>query len=102
MPAVRVRLYAGLQGLVGQREVELSLAPGATVEQLRWQVASEYPALEALISTLAVAVNDEMATMDYVIAGGDRLELIPPIAGGSGDRFSCTITITPSCRAPTE
>jgi len=82
MPAVNVRLYAGLQGLVGKRDVELSLPAGATVEQLRDRIVDEYPVLEALISTLVVAVNEEMVPTDHVIAEGEKVELIPPIAGG--------------------
>jgi molybdopterin converting factor subunit 1 len=82
MPPVSVRLYAGLQGLVGKRDVELSLPAGATVEQLRDRIVDEYPVLEALISTLVVAVNEEMVSTDHVIAEGEKVELIPPIAGG--------------------
>jgi molybdopterin converting factor small subunit len=82
MPAVNVRLYAGLQGLVGRRDVELSLPSGATVEQLRDRIVDEYPVLESLISTLVVAVDDEMVPTDHVIAEGEKVELIPPIAGG--------------------
>jgi molybdopterin converting factor small subunit len=82
MPPVSVKLYAGLQGLVGKRDVELTLPAGATVEQLRTKIVEEYPVLEALISTLVCAVNDEMVSTDHVIAEGEQVELIPPIAGG--------------------
>jgi molybdopterin converting factor small subunit len=82
MPPVSVRLYAGLQGLVGSRDVELTLPAGATVEQLRNRIVDEYPVLEALISTLVVAVNEEMVPTDHVLAEGEQIELIPPIAGG--------------------
>ena len=82
MPPVSVKLYAGLQGLVGKRDVELSLPAGATVEQLRHKIVEEYPVLEALINTLVVAIDEEMVPVEQVLRDGEKVELIPPIAGG--------------------
>ena len=86
MPAavqtMKVKLYAGLQGLVGQRDVDVALPAGATVQQLRDRIVEEYPVLEAFIGTLVVAVDEEMVPVEHVLNEGDKVELIPPIAGG--------------------
>lgn len=82
MPNVSVRLFAGLQGLVGKRDVELSLPQGATVSALRDRLVEEYPQIEPFMSTLVCAVGEDMISTDHVLSDGDRIELIPPIAGG--------------------
>jgi molybdopterin synthase sulfur carrier subunit len=82
MSTVNVKLFAGLQGLVGKPVVELTLPAGATVAQLRDKMVEEYPVLEAFISTLVCSVNEEMVESDHVLADGEKVELIPPIAGG--------------------
>jgi molybdopterin synthase sulfur carrier subunit len=79
---VSVKLFAGLQGLVGKPVVELALPSGATVGQLRDKIVEEYPVLEAFIGTLVCAVNEEMVPVDHVLADDEKVELIPPIAGG--------------------
>lgn len=82
MRTVNVKLFAGLQGLVGKRDVDLALPPGATIGLLRDRMVEEYPVLEAFISTLVCSVNEEMVESDHVLADGEKVELIPPIAGG--------------------
>lgn len=82
MPNVNVRLFAGLQGLVGKPDIEMALPPGATIETLRDQLVDEYPQVAPFMSTLVCAVGEEMIADDHVLSDGDRIELIPPIAGG--------------------
>jgi molybdopterin synthase catalytic subunit len=80
---VSVRLFAGLHDLVGRREVELELVEGATVADLREQLASQYPAVAPLMSTLVCAVNEEYAPNEHRLSPGDQVALIPPVSGGS-------------------
>ena len=82
MSTVNVKLNAGLQALVGSKSVELTLRPGATVSDLRDRIVEEYPVLEALINTLVVAIDEEMVPVEQVLRDGEKVELIPPIAGG--------------------
>jgi molybdopterin synthase catalytic subunit len=79
---VSVKLFAGLQGLVGSKSVEIALPPNATVGQLRDRIVQEYPVLEAFIGTLVCAIDEEMVEPDHVLRDGEQVELIPPIAGG--------------------
>jgi molybdopterin synthase catalytic subunit len=95
---VSVRLFAGLHDLVGSREVELELAEGATVVDLRDQLVSQYPAVAPLMSTLVCAVDEEYVSNDHRLSPGDQVALIPPVSGGSpaggggveADRFRVT------------
>lgn len=82
MNTVNVKLFAGLQGLVGRPQVEVLVPEGATVGTLRDRIVEEYPVLEAFMGTLVCAVGEEMVPVEHVLAEGERVELIPPIAGG--------------------
>jgi len=80
---VSVRLFAGLHDLVGRREVELELVDGATVADLREQLASQYPAVVPLMNTLVCAVDEEYVPNEHRLSAGDQVALIPPVSGGS-------------------
>ena len=79
---VTVRLFAGLRGLVGDGDIELTLPAGATIATLRDRLVEEHPALEAFMPTLVCAVSEEVQSPEHALADGDRIDLIPPIAGG--------------------
>lgn len=79
---VTVRLFAGLRGLVGDGDIEVALPPGATVATLRDRLTEEYPVLEAFMGTLVCAVSEEVQAPEHHLVEGDRVDLIPPIAGG--------------------
>lgn len=79
---VQVRLFAGLRGLVGDRDIDIEVPAGATVEALRRRLAEEYRVLGPLMPTLVVAVSEEVQPLDRVLADGEHVDLIPPISGG--------------------
>lgn len=79
---VRVRLFAGLRGLVGDRDIAVALPAGATVATLRDRLGDEYPVLASLMPTLVVAVSEEVQPLDRVLTDGELVDLIPPISGG--------------------
>ncbi|MEX2247133.1 MAG: molybdopterin converting factor subunit 1 [Dehalococcoidia bacterium] len=80
---VNVRLFAGLHDLVGKRDIVLDLPDGATIAQLRHRLAEEYPIVEAFLSTLVCAVDEEYVPSEHVLAQGDNVALIPPVSGGA-------------------
>lgn len=83
MTTVSVRLFAGLHQLIGERELEMSLPDGATVEQLRDALGKRYPIVQGLLSTLVCAVDEEYVDLDHVLRDGDHVALIPPVSGGA-------------------
>jgi molybdopterin converting factor subunit 1 len=80
---INVKLFAALHELLGQRELSLELAEGATIEDLRDRLVEEHPVVATFLPTLVWALNEE-----YVSGGhrrlqeGDEVALIPPISGG--------------------
>jgi molybdopterin converting factor subunit 1 len=82
MTTVHIRLFAGLHQLIGERELDMELPDGATVEQLRDRLGEQYPAVQAFLPTLVCAVAEEYVPSDHVLHDGDRVALIPPVSGG--------------------
>lgn len=79
---VRVRFFAGLVPIVGEKSIEMALPAGATVGTLRDQLVERYPVLEAFMTTYVCAVAEEMRMPEYVLSDGDLVDIIPPISGG--------------------
>ena len=80
---VHVRMFAGLRHLIGDRDIEMALPAGATVGVLRDRLIAEYPILDAFMTTLVCAVDEEMQLLEHVLRDGDAVDVIPPIAGGA-------------------
>jgi molybdopterin converting factor subunit 1 len=74
---VAVRLFAGLRERAGVAARELTLPDGA-------RVADAWEALELgePLPGLLYAVNRRYAAGDNVLADGDEVAFIPPVAGG--------------------
>ncbi len=82
MTTVHVRLYAGLQDLIGARDIDMDLPDGATVGGLREQLGEQYPVVQAFLPVLVCAVDEEYVPNEHVLREGDRVALIPPVSGG--------------------
>jgi MoaE-MoaD fusion protein len=78
----RVRLFARAKDLAGTAAVSVNLPPGATVADLRRQLAADHPALAGLLQRCAVAVNDEFADDSLTLTAGAEVALLPPVSGG--------------------
>lgn len=60
----------------------LELPAGATVGDAVRQVANGLPGGERLATTILAAVNRRHARPEQVLADGDELAVLPPLAGG--------------------
>jgi molybdopterin synthase catalytic subunit len=80
---VRVRLFARLSEVLGERNVTLELPEGATVDDLRDQLSHRFPAVAPYLPTAVCAVDEEYVTRDHALREGDDVALIPPVSGGS-------------------
>jgi MoaD family protein len=78
---IRVRLFASYAEVVGRSEMALELPPGARVGDVLVAVRSAADASRLPPSPL-VAVNLRYAKLETVLADGDEVALIPPVAGG--------------------
>jgi molybdopterin synthase catalytic subunit len=79
---VRIKAFAGAREALGQRELVLDVADGATVALLLDRLVAERPALQPMKASLRVAVNREYAEAGRRLADDDEVALIPPVSGG--------------------
>jgi sulfur carrier protein ThiS len=75
---VQVRLGARLGA--GRRTVRLE--PGATVADLLARLAPELGLDDARLGAVAVAMRGEVVGRDRLLADGDQVALVLPVAGG--------------------
>jgi molybdopterin converting factor subunit 1 len=78
----RVKLFAAMSELSGSDSVEVELPDGATVGDLRREVAKQLPLARTLLNKSGVAVNHDFAENDRVLEAADEVAVIPPVSGG--------------------
>jgi MoaE-MoaD fusion protein len=82
---VRVLYFAVVRERLGRDSEELELADEATAEAAWRALVELHPELASLRAVVKLAVNEEFVAGDRVLADGDVIALIPPVAGGAGD-----------------
>lgn len=79
---IQVRLFARARDLAGVDAFVLEFPAGATVAELRRRIAADYPALAALLTRSAIAVNNDFAEDSRVLTENTEVALLPPVSGG--------------------
>ena len=80
---VHVRLFARARELAGRDSLDLDLAPGATVVDLKRRLEEQYPVLTEILRASVLAVGDDFAEeADTVIPPGAEVAVLPPVSGG--------------------
>ncbi|MHB8301722.1 MAG: molybdopterin converting factor subunit 1 [Acidobacteriaceae bacterium] len=85
---VRVLLFGALKDLLAREGETIELPDQATVQDFLHSYLQNSPQIENFISSLAVAVNREYATVQHVLHDGDEVALLPPVSGGAGETFT--------------
>jgi len=78
---ITVRFFASYADELGRSTVELPLAEGGTVSDLMCCIAA-LPGAASLPPNPLVAVNQVYAPLTSILASGDEVAVIPPVAGG--------------------
>lgn len=81
---VRVLYFAVVRERLRRDDDELELPAAADVGAVWRELERRHPELAALRPVVKLAVNEEFAGADRVLADGDVIALIPPVAGGAG------------------
>jgi molybdopterin converting factor small subunit len=81
VPTVTVQLFASYAESFGGATLQLPLKTGSTVADLLDNLRL-LPGASILPDSPRVAVNKKFATVDQLVAAGDEIALIPPVAGG--------------------
>jgi molybdopterin synthase sulfur carrier subunit len=81
---IHVRLFAAIRESLGREHVVLTMADGATPEDV-WRellTLDDRGELSARRTNLAAAVNRKYAKFDAPLSEGDEVVFIPPVSGG--------------------
>ena len=79
---LRLLAFASASDAVGGSEAAIELPAGASVGELRRELAARFPALSPLLARLAIAVDGEVAGDDRALSDGLEIALLPPVSGG--------------------
>jgi molybdopterin converting factor subunit 1 len=79
---IKVRLFANLRELVGEREITITLLGGVTVDHLNNEILERYPQLKSFSNKFVTSVNCKVTTGDTIITSSDEIALLPPVSGG--------------------
>jgi molybdopterin synthase catalytic subunit len=80
---VSLLLFAALREAIGERTLCLEFEDGATVSDLKRQLAVEYPRVEPMLKTVVCAIDDEYVQPEQRLREGAEVALIPPVSGGT-------------------
>jgi molybdopterin synthase catalytic subunit/molybdopterin converting factor small subunit len=90
----QVRAFGGLVERTGLTSLPVELPVGATVGDLRRTIAAAHPGVAMLLPRVAVAVDLEVVDDAFVLADGQEIALLPPVAGGAGDPEDASASAT--------
>ncbi|HLL31224.1 MAG TPA: MoaD/ThiS family protein [Allosphingosinicella sp.] len=80
---MKIGFFGKLREVLGD-ECELAAVEEETVAQLRTRLARLHPqaAGDLLSPRVRACVGDEIVAEDFLIAGQERVEFLPPLSGG--------------------
>ncbi|TMA30475.1 MAG: molybdopterin converting factor subunit 1 [Deltaproteobacteria bacterium] len=86
MGSMRVTMlyFAAARERAGVSTETLELPEGATAAQALSLACERHPALQAVVTKLRVAVDQDFAQPDRKLRDGSEVALIPPVSGGVG------------------
>ena len=79
---IKVRLFAVLREVVGEREITITVPSGVTVSYLNNVILMKYPQLKSFSNKFVTSVNCKVTTGDTIITSNDEIALLPPVSGG--------------------
>ena len=79
---IKVRLFAILREMVGEREITITVPAGITVNHLNNEILNKYPQLKSFSNKFIISVNCKVTTGDTIITSKDEIALLPPVSGG--------------------
>jgi molybdopterin synthase catalytic subunit len=85
---VQVLFFGLLKDLLGRSSDTIEVAEGATMGTVFEHYASQYPRLNEMADSIALARNHEFAESDQVLSDGDEIALMPPVSGGAAQPAS--------------
>jgi molybdopterin converting factor subunit 1 len=79
---IKILFFATLRDYVGAKTIELELAAGTTVADLKELLVKTYPKLSPARDSMMAAINREYATDAQLIPLHAEIAFFPPVSGG--------------------
>ncbi|MEO8430209.1 MAG: MoaD/ThiS family protein [Acidobacteriota bacterium] len=79
---IRLLFFASFRDVAGRDGEERDIPAGTLVSALWRELVGEMPALARTGAMPPAAVNCEYTSPDTVLADGDEVAFLPPVAGG--------------------
>jgi molybdopterin converting factor subunit 1 len=79
---MKIKLFAILREVVGEKEITISVPSGVTVSYLNDEILKKYPQLKSFKNKFITSVNCKVGSSDTIISFGDEIALLPPVSGG--------------------
>lgn len=82
--SVRLLFFGAARDITSCNELDFHTDAPATVATLKADIFRRFPALARFGASLLVAVNEEYATAETIIADASEVAFFPPVSGGAG------------------
>src|SRR5690348_14094425 len=82
---IRLRYFASLKEITGRGEEVLAVPELATVADVRTQLQTRYPALQAILERCIYAVDKQYVPVETQLHENSEVVFIPPMGGGNLD-----------------
>lgn len=79
---IRVEFYSRLREIVGRPVLEMTIAEGATIEDLANQLFRDYPKLRDFEHSMLFGMGVEFVEKNQPLRSGDTVAFMPPVQGG--------------------
>jgi molybdopterin synthase sulfur carrier subunit len=79
---IRIRYFASLREIVGRGEETLTVDEGTRVSDIRTQLLTCDPRLQAILDRSICAVNRSYVPAEALLHENDEIVFIPPMGGG--------------------
>lgn len=78
---IKIIAFGIATDILKTRELEITVADGLTVAELKEQLQQDFPDFQKL-AKFSLAVGEEYRADDFVIQAHQEVVIIPPVAGG--------------------
>ena len=82
MPTITFEFHGQLLRLAGVSELALPFTGSGTLADVLERLAVERPELAGALARCACAIGDRLVLRKETLHGGERIALLPPVAGG--------------------
>ena len=79
---IKVKLFAVFRDIVGAKEEDLEVHPGATVQDLLERYIERFPQMAKFRDHIILSVNKEYGAPSRTLKDGDEVSFLPPVSGG--------------------